>query len=381
MYQEKDKYRLLIENLPDGLVYCKMVQDNTGKPVDYIFLEVNPSFETLSGHPRDHIIGKKVTELNPGIKGLGFDWIGVFDQVVAISTGQSIRFQQHLDLRKRWYEITAYSDQPGYFTAVFHDITEHKQDKEKLFETKEYLEKLIKYANAPIIIWDTSLSITRFNKAFESLSGYHASELIGKKIDILFTKNKIENLLMHIQKTSSGERWKSVEIEIQRKDGESRIVLWNVANILDTEKNNVIATIAQGQDITERKQVEEELQRLAYYDTLTGAYSRGYGLELLQRELKLAKRNKSSLLLAYSDLDNLKDINDEFSHEEGDRVMVQVAKLFKSILREVDIITRMGGDEFLVIFLDSTLKEIPIIRKSCTKSYFIRFFGNLIKSG
>ncbi len=117
----------------------------------------------------------------------------------------------------------------------------------------------------------------------------------------------------------------------------------------------------------ERKRVEEELKRLAHYDTLTGAYNRGYGLELLQRELKLAKRNKSSLLLAYSDLDNLKDINDKFSHEEGDRVMVQVAKLFKSILREVDIITRMGGDEFLVIFLDSSLNEIPIIRKRLSK--------------
>ncbi|GAH08811.1 unnamed protein product, partial [marine sediment metagenome] len=56
-------------------------------------------------------------------------------------------------------------------------------------------------------------------------------------------------------------------------------------------------------------------------------------------------------------------INDEFGHEEGDRAMVQVAKLFKSILREVDIITRMGGDEFLLIFLDSSLNEIPIIRK------------------
>jgi PAS domain S-box-containing protein len=260
MYQEKDKYRLLIENLPDGLAYCKMVLDNTGKPVDYIFLEVNPSFEALSGHPRDHIIGKKVTEICPGIKGLGFDWIGVFDQVAAaIGTGQSIHFQQHLDLRKRWYEITAYSDQPGYFAVIFHDISKHKQAEKKLFETKEYLKKLIKYANAPIIVWDTSLSITRFNKAFENLSGYDASEVIGKKIDLLFSKNKIESVLENIQKTSSGKRWEAVEIEIQRKDGEPRIVLWNSANILDKEKKSVIATIAQGQDITERKQAEEAL--------------------------------------------------------------------------------------------------------------------------
>src|SRR5665648_53282 len=117
----------------------------------------------------------------------------------------------------------------------------------------------------------------------------------------------------------------------------------------------------------QRKQLEEELKKLAHYDTLTGAYNRGYGLELLQRQIKLSKREKSPLLFAYSDLDNLKYINDEFGHEEGDRAMLQVAKLFKSILREVDIITRMGGDEFLVIFLDSSLNEIPIIKKRLSK--------------
>mgnify|MGYP000471627043 CR=1 FL=1 len=117
----------------------------------------------------------------------------------------------------------------------------------------------------------------------------------------------------------------------------------------------------------ERKRMEEELKKLAHYDTLTGAYNRGYGLELLQRQLKLSKRDKSPLLLAYSDLDNLKDINDEFGHDEGDRAIVRVAKLFKSILREVDIITRMGGDEFLLVFLDSSLNEIPIIKKRLSK--------------
>ena len=140
------------------------------------------------------------------------------------------------------------------------NITKRKQAEEELSETKEYLENLIKYANAPIIVWDPTLSITLFNRAFEHLSGYKASEVIGKKINFLFSKNKMEGALEQIQKTASGERWESIEIEIKRKDGQSRIVLWNSAYILDAEKKNIIATIAQGQDITERKQAEDELQ-------------------------------------------------------------------------------------------------------------------------
>lgn len=140
-------------------------------------------------------------------------------------------------------------------------LTKRKQAEEKLSETREYLENLIKYANGPIIVWDTSLSITRFNRAFENLSGYQKSEVIGKKIDILFPENNIESALEHIQETVSGKRWESVEIKIQRKDGEPRIALWNTAYILDKEKKNIIATIAQGHDITQRKQAEESLRR------------------------------------------------------------------------------------------------------------------------
>ena len=159
--------------------------------------------------------------------------------------------------------------------------------------------------------------------------------------------------------------WLGVPLKVEDRVIGAMAVQSYTNSKLYSEKDIKIMEFVSNQIATaiERKRMEEELKRLAHYDTLTGAYNRGYGLELLQRQLKLSKRDKSPLLLAYSDLDNLKDINDEFGHEEGDRVMVQVAKLFKSILREVDIITRMGGDEFLLIFLDSSLNEIPIIRK------------------
>jgi PAS domain S-box-containing protein len=128
-----------------------------------------------------------------------------------------------------------------------------------LCETKDFLEKLINYANAPIIVWDPKFTITRFNHAFERLSGYTANEIIGKDLGILFPQDSSEESLEKIRKTLMGEQWESVEIPILHKSGGISIVLWNSANIYG-EDNSLLATIAQGQDITTRKQAEKELE-------------------------------------------------------------------------------------------------------------------------
>jgi PAS domain S-box-containing protein len=139
------------------------------------------------------------------------------------------------------------------------DIEDIKKTQDELRETNEYLENLFNYANAPIIVWDTDFRITQFNNAFEKLSGLNASDVIGKKIDILFPKDKIDYSYELINKTAIGEKWETVEIEILRQNGEVRIVLWNSANILDATQSQIVATIAQGHDITERKKAEEAL--------------------------------------------------------------------------------------------------------------------------
>jgi len=134
---------------------------------------------------------------------------------------------------------------------------------------------------------------------------------------------------------------------------------------LYTEKDIQLMEFVSEQVATalERKRMDEELKKLAHYDPLTETYNRRYGLELLERQGKIARRNKTSFLLAYADLDNLKEINDQFGHGTGDEAIIKITTLFKSILREVDIIIRMGGDEFLLIFPNSTLKEMPIIKQ------------------
>lgn len=173
----------------------------------------------------------------------------------------------HKNGKTKWVDITAVlqrdnEGKPLHFITTISDISEQIITQEKLRETNDYLESLFNYANAPIIVWDKSLKITRFNNAFEKLSGKKASEVVGKKIDILFPKEKVDYSIDLISKATSGERWEIIEIDILRKDNEVRTVLWNSANILDKFGKDVAATIAQGHDITERKKAEDEIRKL-----------------------------------------------------------------------------------------------------------------------
>jgi PAS domain S-box-containing protein len=138
------------------------------------------------------------------------------------------------------------------------DITVRKRAEEALRESSEYLRNLFDSASAPIIVWDPAFRITRFNHAFESLTGRNEQEVLGETLSILFPEESRAATMEKIRQTLSGQRWEAVEIPILHTAGSTRIVLWNSANITSPE-GSIISTIAQGQDITDRK--KEELQR------------------------------------------------------------------------------------------------------------------------
>jgi len=143
------------------------------------------------------------------------------------------------------------------------EIAERRRTEESLRETRDYLDKLIQYANAPIIVWNPDLEITRLNGAFERLTGYTADEVIGQDLSALFLETSRDESLRKIILASSDKHWESVEIPVLRKDGEIRLALWNSANIYAEDGVTLLATIAQGIDITERKRAEEALERRA----------------------------------------------------------------------------------------------------------------------
>ena len=146
-------------------------------------------------------------------------------------------------------------------TGISMNVAEQRKQQNALRETRDYLENLIGYANAPIIVWTPQYRITRFNAAFEALTGRRAEEVLGGPLDILFPEEQVDRSMSLIRETLSGDRWESVEIEIQHVDRSVRTVLWNSATILDKDGLTPVATIAQGQDITARKEVEKGLAR------------------------------------------------------------------------------------------------------------------------
>ncbi|MDO8663178.1 MAG: PAS domain S-box protein [Candidatus Omnitrophota bacterium] len=151
------------------------------------------------------------------------------------------------------------ADDLSYGIRAIRLKVEHQQAEDSLRQTRNYLENLFNCANAPIVCWDIKFKITRFNPAFEHLSDYKAEEVLGKNLSILFPKGSRDKSLREIKRTLAGEYWEVVEIPILRKDGRIRIALWNSANVYAQDGETLVATIAQGQDITERKKAEEEL--------------------------------------------------------------------------------------------------------------------------
>ncbi len=142
---------------------------------------------------------------------------------------------------------------------VAYDISSRILAEEFLRETSQYLENLIDYTNAPIVVWSPDFRITRFNHAFEYLSGRTAEEVTGHSLDILLPKKYIGKSMDLIRQATTGEHWDSVEIPILHKNGSIKTVLWNSAPIYSSDGKTIISSIAQGHDISERKLAETKL--------------------------------------------------------------------------------------------------------------------------
>lgn len=240
-------YAIIISRLSDGEI-----------------IEVNDGFVKISGYDDEEVRGKTSIDLNL--------WAHEEDRVAAID---DLTRQGKVQGREFPFRNKSGKELTGLFSADFitihnekyilssiDNISDRKIIEKELHETRDYLENLFNYANSPIIVWDSQFRITKFNRAFEHLSGQNASDVLGRKVDILFPSATREQSLEYIKTASAGNRWEGVEIEIRHVDGSVRTFLWNSASLYLPDGKTVLATIAQGHDITERKLAQQEIGRL-----------------------------------------------------------------------------------------------------------------------
>ncbi len=140
--EAKKKYQDLFSNMLEGFAYHQIVLDSHGKPIDYIFLEVNQAMQRFTGLQAKDIIGKKVSSILPGIQEDEIKWIEIYGEVAL--TGKSISFEAYSSPLGRWFSVSAYSFEKDFFATVFNDITSQKQAKIQLQQLNQELDEKVK---------------------------------------------------------------------------------------------------------------------------------------------------------------------------------------------------------------------------------------------
>jgi PAS domain S-box-containing protein len=162
----------LLKVSPFAFAHHKIILDEKGNPVDYIFLEVNRAFEKMTGLKAADITGKKIRDVMPGFENAKFNWIDFFGSVAI--TGESTVFEQYSDPLGRWYQGQAYSHEKGYFTTIFIDITEQRKRMEEL-------ESFFSVNLDLLCIANLEGRLLKLNKQWETVLGYSQEELLGHK--------------------------------------------------------------------------------------------------------------------------------------------------------------------------------------------------------
>jgi PAS domain S-box-containing protein len=172
--------RAIIDNMPAPVAWHRIVLDDSGRPVDFVFLEVNRAFEELTGLAADDLVGRRPGEVLPGSAEPDSGWVQAYGRVA--QTGREVSFEQYSPVLDRWFLITAYSPATGEFVTFFQDITEARQAAEDLADLAARHQTVLESCPAPVVICDHEDSIRYLNPALERVLGWTLADLLDKPI-------------------------------------------------------------------------------------------------------------------------------------------------------------------------------------------------------
>ena len=221
-------------------------------------------------------------------------------------------------------------------------------ERHTLDEELRLLASVFENSHVSIMICNSENRILKVNQAFTHATGYRREEIMGKDPRFLSSNRQSTDFYEVMWDGLLADNFWSGEVWNRRKDGEIYAEILSISVVRD-DRDEPKYFIGVFTDISSIKQNEAKLIRLAHYDALTQLPNRRLFDDRLSQALVQVKRSQRPFALCFIDLNKFKPINDEFGHEVGDQVLIEIAQRLKSNLRESDSLARYGGDEFLLL--------------------------------
>ena len=335
--------------------------------LDGIILNWNKGARLTYGYTESEMVGKSISILvPPELKDEVFQIFEKIKNGIPISRFETVRTRKDGLQINVSLSISPIRDTEGKIIAsstIGHDITERKRVEDQLRQ----LSGAVEHSPASIVITDVEGRIEYVNPKFTKLNGYLIEEVRGKIPRLLRSDNPPHTIYPEPWQTiQSGKEWRG-EFLAHKKNGESYWSSASISPIFDPN-GNITHFVSVNEDITARKAAEEkirtmniELEKLAATDYLTGLHNRRYFMQRGMDEFKRAIRNNHPLALLMLDIDEFKKVNDTYGHEVGDTTLHQFGVTLKAVLREIDILGRLGGEEFAVLLPNTSLEDAFVL--------------------
>ena len=268
-------------------------------------------------------------------------------------------------LRARLYVEDFVNDEFSLLAESFNTFAERNEQLfnelsttyDALLENEHRLNAVLENALVGIVHLKDRKFISVNNK-FEEMFGYERDKIAGMKTEIIFPSiQDFDEVGRQAYKKLRENNNYNGEWIVKHKDGREFWCAISAKSIEDGKPEN--GTIWLYEDITERKQNEEQLTMLANFDTLTSLPNRALFMDRLENYISLAERKEQMISVMFIDLDRFKQVNDSLGHEVGDKLLKSVAKKLIKCVRSSDTVARLGGDEFTIIMTDIKNELIP----------------------